>query len=90
MTAKSILADRHQARVFALSEAIEDMVDGVAYRLDAGLDPLVYRGAYEGQWASSAARAALCKRAAEAAVKIVLEEADLPAEVRWLHVERKP
>lgn len=90
ITAGEIAAERQQARVSSISEAIDDLEAGIAYRIDSGLDELVRLGVFPSLWGSSGARNALCKRIAAMAVRELLEDGEcaLPAEVRWLHLER--
>lgn len=65
-------------------EAIDEAETSIAYHIDVALDALVYLGAFSQHWGSSAARNALCKAAARAAIKRVIADASVPEEARWL------
>lgn len=84
----TITADRAVARVARLSDHIDDGELGIADKIDAFVDQLVYDGCFSSMWGSSAERTALCRQAAKAAIRVVLETAALPEEVQWLHIDR--
>jgi hypothetical protein len=84
----TITADRAVSRVSRLSEHIDDGELAIADKIDAFVDQFVYDGCFSSAWGSSAERNALCRLAAKAAIRVVLEAAALPEEVQWLHLDR--
>jgi len=85
------VAERHDWRIYAISNAIENMETSIAYKVDCALDELVRLGVFSAYWGSSFERNALCAEVAKLATQAVLSDGrcNLPDEVQWLHVERE-
>lgn len=88
MTATHILAERKEARTQRIISALEHAEATVNFRIDEALDTLVYEGCFPSRFAGSKERNELCAIAARAAVKAVLDAANVPDEVRWLFIDQ--
>ena len=88
-TKAEIAAERRQARIGAIEDAIAEFQVGVDYAVDSGLDELVRLGVFTSFWGSGVERNRLCRRIAEAAVREMLNDpaCSLPLEVRHLFRE---
>lgn len=88
-TLSEIAAEKRQAKITAISDAIGELEQHLTYDADCSLDELVRVGAFASLWGSSAARNALCVRMARAALTVALTDpaCDLPDEVRHLFRE---
>ena len=86
VSAAEIQAERQQAKVSAICDAIGELERGLTYHVDCELDELVRLGVFASLWGSGVKRNVLCARIAKLMVTEILSDGacDLPDEVRFL------